>query len=693
LAAALAGQAGASAPPAAAGEGKTDQWLAAVVKDLTAHRGRCLVLVGPGQPASVHALVHAINDSLGNVGQTLNYIEPVEARPENQLASLRQLTDDMRAGQVGTLIMIAGNPVYSAPAELDFAGQLQKVTLRVHLSPFADETSFLCDWHIPQAHELESWGDARAFDGTATIQQPLIAPLYGGRTPYELLAVLMDQAGQTPYDLVQKHWQGQLSRDDFGRDWRRAVHAGVVPDTASATADVQLQTPLADLAAQPASSLPAGTLQVEFRPDPTIWDGQFANNGWLQELPKPLTKITWDNVAMVSPATARELGLATEQLVTITIDGRTIEAPVWVMPGQSDHCVSLTFGYGRTRCGRVGVGIGYNAYSVRPAQPAWFAAGELRPTTGRYRLATTQNHHTMEGRDIVRVTTLDRQSAGAHEGARHLGEYLPTLFEPYPSSGNAWGMVIDQTACIGCNACMVACQSENNVPIVGKEQVQVGREMHWLRIDRYYHGELESPETYFQPMLCQHCEAAPCEVVCPVAATVHDSEGTNNMVYNRCVGTRYCSNNCPYKVRRFNYLQFSDETTPSLKLLRNPDVTVRSRGVMEKCTYCIQRISHARIEAKKEDRPIRDGEVLTACQQACPTRAIVFGNLNDPSAAVTKQKQLPLNYGVLAELGTLPRTTYLSRVMNPHPDLPGPAAANRRAPDTGGAAHQSEAHS
>ncbi len=371
--------------------------------------------------------------------------------------------------------------------------------------------------------------------------------------------------------------------------------------------------------------------------------------------------------------------MASGDIVEIRVGDRAVQAPAWIMPGQADDCVSLTLGYGRTRSGRVGTGVGYDAYAILPIELAWFTAGTLRLTGEKHPLATTQEHHALENRDIVRVTTLARYQDDPHhlEHRGHHAEHpLPTLYAPaeHETPANAWGMVIDQTACIGCNACVVACQAENNIPVVGREQVLVGREMHWLRIDRYHVGSPANPESYFQPMLCQHCEQAPCEVVCPVMATVHDAEGTSNMIYNRCVGTRYCSNNCPYKVRRFNYLQYSDETTPSLKLLYNPDVTVRSRGVMEKCSYCIQRISAGRIAAKKENRSIADGEVVTACQQACPTRAITFGNLNDPQAAVVALKKSPLNYGVLAELGTVPRTTYLARVVNPHPDLPAPAA-------------------
>ena len=663
----------------------TDWWLTTVVKDLRANQGAAIVVAGPGQPAAVHAIVHAINEALGSRGRTINYLEPIAVRPEQERATLADLAQEMQAGDVDTLIILGGNPVYNAPGELEFTKAMEKVRLRIHLGEYNDETAFQSHWHIPAAHYLESWSDARSFDGTASIVQPLIAPLYDGRTAHELISVLDGNPGRTAYELVQAHWLEQLGENDFANRWRRAVHDGVLPETEAQTVEVELSQELQgqDATRAPANQISDDSIEIEIRPDSTIGDGRFANNGWLQELPKPITKLTWDNVAYLSLATAERLGLQSGDVIKITVGERSIEAPVWRMSGQPDNCISLTLGYGRTRTGRVGSGIGYNAYTLLPATGGWFAEAEIGFTGDKRKLATTQNHFAMHGRDIVRVTTHEKlkQDPDHLWDHKHHGDNFQSFYPEYDySQGNAWGMVIDQTACIGCNACVVACQSENNIPVVGKEQVSVGREMHWLRIDRYHAGEVEDPqdlETYFQPMMCVHCEKAPCEVVCPVAATVHDAEGTNNMVYNRCVGTRYCSNNCPYKVRRFNFLQYSDETTPSLKLMRNPDVTVRSRGVMEKCTYCIQRISHARIDAKKDgDGFVADGQVVTACQQACPTRAIVFGNLNDKQGEARKLKTSPLNYGVLAELGTTPRTTYLARVANPHPDLEPPKAAN-----------------
>jgi MoCo/4Fe-4S cofactor protein with predicted Tat translocation signal len=695
LARALAGRLGVEAGGGDMPANVTEKFLQAIVSDLKAHRGASIVVAGDGQPARVHALAHSINRQLGNVGQTVEYVEPVEARPEDHSASIKALVDDMAAGEVSLLVILEGNPVYSTPAALDFAKHLANVKLAVHLSQHYDETSFFCHWHVPAAHFLESWGDARAFDGTASIVQPLIAPLYGGRTACELVSVLLGQADQAAFETVQKYWQKRLGGDDFGRVWRKAVHDGVIPDTRARAREVELsfdgRGPQADEQVLAGGGLEGGGLEIVFTPDPTVWDGRFANNGWLQELAKPLTKLTWDNAAYISPQLAEDEQLANGDLVELTVADRQLDVPVWIVPGQADGVVSLSLGYGRSRAGRVGTGVGFNAYAIRPLHAAWFAkGGQLKKTGKRYQLVVTQDHHSMQGRDVVQFGTLAEYQrdpnflladhpSKSREDSHHPLE-LPSLYPDEKSSfperkesDNAWGMVIDQTACIGCNACVIACQAENNTPIVGKEQVSHGREMQWLRIDRYYVGDIDNPDTYFQPMLCVHCEDAPCELVCPVGATVHSSEGLNQMIYNRCVGTRYCSNNCPYKVRRFNFLNYEAfihyDTEPQLALLRNPDVTVRSRGVMEKCSFCVQRIQEVKIEAHKANRPIADGEILTACQQACPTRAIIFGNLNDPDSEVARLKKSPLNYGVLAELNTRPRTTHLARLRNPHPDL------------------------
>ncbi|MFL5805834.1 MAG: TAT-variant-translocated molybdopterin oxidoreductase [Roseiflexaceae bacterium] len=645
-------------------------WVPALLKDLQANRGKSIVVAGDGQPPAVHALAHAINAALGNAGNTVVYTAPVVASPIDQVGGLRQLVQEMAGGQVQALLILSGNPAYSAPADVDFAGALKQVPFSAHLSLYEDETSALATWHIPAAHDLESWSDARAYDGTASIVQPLIAPLYGGKTAHELVAALQGQNAAS-YDIVRGYWQGQAS-GNFAAFWRTALNKGVVEGTALPATSV---TPGASSAAPTAP--PGEGLEISFHLDPALWDGRFANNGWLQELPKPFNSLTWDNVAMVGTATATRLELSNGDLVELSYQGRTVRGPVWVQPGQPDDTVAVTLGYGRARAGQVGRGIGFNAYALRGADAPGFGVGlEIRKTGEKQPLASTQSHFSMEGRDLVRAGTLEeylREPSLGHGAGEHAAEAgLPSLYPAgeHPYTGNKWGMVVDTNACIGCNACMVACQSENNVPVIGKDQVARSREMHWLKIDQYYYGDnLENPALLFQPRMCQHCEQAPCEVVCPVAATIHDAEGLNVMVYNRCVGTKYCSNNCPYKVRRFNFFQYSNKDIPVLQLVHNPEVTVRDRGVMEKCTYCVQRISAGRIVAEREGRPIADGEVRTACQQACPTNAIVFGNLNDASSQVAKLKAQPGNYGLLEDLDTRPRTSYLPRVRNPNPDL------------------------
>jgi molybdopterin-containing oxidoreductase family iron-sulfur binding subunit len=643
-------------------------WRQALADDLTQHRGKCLIIPGEPQPAEVHALVHLMNHALGNVGHTVVYTQPVEAHPTQAVRSLAKLVDAINAGKVEILVILGGNPVYTAPADLDSAPPLAKVKLRVHLSLYDNETSELCHWHLPAAHDLEAWGDSRAYDGSVSLSQPLIEPLYGGKSAHELLATLMGDVSRKGGDIIKDYWQRQHGEDGFTPFWRQTLHDGVMSKTAFPPVEVAPQR------FRPATVTPPDPEAIEllFRPDPTVWDGRFANNGWLQELPKPLSKLTWDNAALMSPAMAERLGLRNEDEVELRYQGQLVKAPVWLLPGHADGAVTLHLGYGRWRAGRAGTGAGFNANRLRTSRAPWFGTGlEIRRTGKRYTLATTQHHHDMEGRHLVREATLAHFQDHPHfvHDLAHDPPSDLSLFPPHPYDGYAWGMAVDLNACIGCNACTIACQSENNIPIVGKTEVQRGREMHWLRIDRYYSGSLENPSTYHQPVMCMQCENAPCEVVCPVAATSHSDEGLNDMVYNRCVGTRYCSNNCPYKVRRFNFFHYADYDTPSLKLMRNPDVTVRSRGVMEKCTYCVQRINASRIQAKLEDRPIRDGEIVTACQATCPTDAIVFGNINDPNSRVAKLKGNPLNYGLLTELNTRPRTSYLAKLWNPNPAL------------------------
>ncbi len=562
---------------------------------------------------------------------------------------------------------------------------MAKVGLRAHLSLYDDETSQLCHWHIPEAHYLESWGDVRAYDGTVTVIQPLIAPLYGGHSALELVAALNGQSGTADHDLIQQYWKGQHPGKDFDLFWRTALEEGVVAGTALPPKKVTLKAGVGGQGVGEAKPQIGEGLEIIFRPDPTVWDGRFANNGWLQELPKPFTRLTWDNVALVSPATAERLALSYEigttggehgrifvDVVELEYQGRTVRAPAWILPGHPDDSITVYYGYGRTRAGRVGTGTGFNAYPLRTSAVPWFGSGsKVRKANARYMLASTQFHFNIEGQNLLRTGTLDEYRQRP-QFVKEMGEAPAknfTIYPGFPYNGYAWGMTIDLNACTGCSACVVACQAENNGPVVGKDQVSRAREMHWLRIDRYYKGDLTNPQVNQQPVLCQQCENAPCELVCPVQATNHSSEGLNDMVYNRCVGTRYCSNNCPYKVRRFNFFLYGDFTTPSLKLLHNPDVTVRSRGVMEKCTYCVQRINHAKITAEEENRQVRDGEILTACQQTCPTQAIVFGNINDPGSRVAKLKAEPRNYGMLAELNTRPRTSYLAKLRNPNPEI------------------------
>ncbi len=699
-------------------------WVNAVARDLRENAGRSIVIAGDEQPASVHALAHAMNEALGNVGKTVFYTEPIEARPEDHTASLRDLVADIDGKRVQLLVILGGNPAYTTPADLklDFA-RLDKVPLRVHLSLYKDETSELCHWHVPEAHYLEAWSDARSYDGTVSIIQPLITPLYGGRSAHELLAVFSDESDRSGYDLVRNFWLGQMGGagqnqpqpaagqaslnfadkplltapiTDGATDpelaWRKILHDGFIPNTAAKPRDGLTVRAPGESGATPAPPPPPGGFELLFRTDPSVYDGRFSNNGWLQELPKPFNKLTWDNAALLSPATARQLGVTQKigthggdvhvDTVTIEYGGRSLVAPVWITPGQPDNVVTVHLGYGRTRAGRAGSGLGFDAYKIRTADSPWFGAGAKVTKTGeQHSLAVTQLHHMMENRDVVRSQTLadylhepEKAKEGDEHGVPH-GEsgYDESMYPQwdYKQRDYAWGMAIDVSSCVGCNACVVACQSENNIPIVGKEQVQRSREMHWLRIDSYFGGQDENnPEgPYFMPVPCMHCEQAPCEPVCPVHATVHSAEGLNDMVYNRCVGTRYCSNNCPYKVRRFNFLLYQDWTTPTYQLMRNPEVSVRSRGVMEKCTYCVQRIQWGKIEAEKEGRTLADGEVVTACQSVCPTEAIVFGNINDPNSRVSKLKAEQRNYSLLADLNTQPRTTYLAALKNPNEEI------------------------
>ena len=651
-----------------------------IAKDLFKHAGGSVIVPGNHQPSAVHDIAHRFNVILGNVGKTVFYSDPVDANPVNQTESLKELVADMQAGKVDLLIILGGNPVYDAPADLNFADVLKsgKVPVRVHHGLYQDETAELCQWHVPATHELESWGDARAYDGTVSIIQPLIAPLYNGKSAIEFVALLSGQADATGYDLVRAYWQKQHTGADFEQFWRKSLHDGWIEGTTLAPKSIQTK---AGNFQTPAASDP-NAIELNIRRDSTIYDGQFSNNGWLQELPKPMSKLTWDNAIQIGPKMAERLQLASKDVVQLELNGKKVRGAVWIQAGHPDNSITITLGYGRKRAGRVGSEQGFSAYELRTSTNPWIASGVKITKTGEtYELASTQGMQSMEtpdggNRPLVRQTTLEEYKKEPRFAQEEEVPKDVTLYPnyEYEKETYAWGMAIDLNKCVGCNNCIVACQSENNIAVVGKEQTLLGRHMHWIRIDAYYQGDRENPKAFFQPVPCMQCENAPCEVVCPVAATNHTTEGLNDMVYNRCVGTRYCSNNCPYKVRRFNFLLFQDWETPQYKMMRNPDVSVRSRGVMEKCTYCVQRINERRIDTEtasvRENKEIRIGDELqTACQQSCPADAIVFGNINDPNSNVSKWKAQARNYSLLGELNTRPRTTYLAEVRNPNPEL------------------------
>jgi molybdopterin-containing oxidoreductase family iron-sulfur binding subunit len=664
---------------------KHQKWIEAVARDLKKSSGAGIVIAGDEQPAIVHALAHQMNHALGN-GKTVTYTAAIETLPAT--VPLLDLNEALKANQVDLLFVIGSNPRYTAPADLDFRTNFGKAKQVVHVGMYQDETAEYAHWHLPESHYLESWGDARAFDGSISLVQPLIAPLYDSRSVVEVMSALVDKAGRSGYDVVREYWKTQklggavaaksasLPAADFEPAWRKALHDGIVPATAAAAKSPVLKP----LPASDAGNSTPGKLELVFRPDPTIGDGRWANNGWLQELPKSVTRLTWDAVAHVSPAAAELLTLVSGDMVELSIGGRKTNAPVWVTPGQAEGSVTVTLGYGRWRAGRVGNGLGFNAYELRTSSAPWFAGGlEIRALGTNQKLGSTHTHHGLEGKEMhamdgrhpVRVGTFEEYEKDPDFILKEREVPAPglSLYPGFTHEGYGWGLSVDLSSCVGCNACVVACQAENNIPVVGKDQVIRGREMHWIRIDRYYEGPVDNPDVHFQPVMCQQCENAPCEVVCPVGATAHTEEGLNDMVYNRCVGTRYCSNNCPYKVRRFNFLAYQDWDTLSLAGMRNPNVTVRSRGVMEKCTYCVQRINLAKIEAEKQDRTVRDGEIQTACQQVCPAEAIVFGNIRDPQSRVSKLKAGKLNYGLLEEIQTRPRTSYLARLRNPNPEI------------------------
>jgi MoCo/4Fe-4S cofactor protein with predicted Tat translocation signal len=648
------------------------KWLTAVARDLIRANGRSLLIAGPRQPREVHALVHALNDALGNIGKTLVYREYVDAKPSDDIL-FGGLLNSMKGHRISTLIILAGNPVYNSPFDLYFTEALKRVNTSIHLSSHRNETSLLCNWHLPRTHYLESWGDARGFEGSLSVVQPLISPMYGGHSNIELVQLLVTGEDEQGYEIVRQTWSKFLP-GDFEKRWRRVLHDGILNDSAPKPVTPRFdRRVIGRIAASIKDREPApDNIEVAFYASPSLCDGSHANNGWLQELPDTVTKLAWDNAALLSPRTAKALHLKNGDVISLEYYNQTVEFPVWTQPGQADNSIALELGYGRTAAGKVGTGVGVNAYLLRMAAEPWFMTGVKLAKTGRtYELASMQDHHSMEGRPLIREATLDEYRRDPHF-AEEMVETpkLQSLWTEHKyDTGYQWGMAIDLNSCIGCNACTIACQSENNIPIVGKEQVINGREMHWIRLDRYFSGDINDPEVTHQPVACQQCEMAPCETVCPVAATVHDNEGLNLMTYNRCIGTRYCSNNCPYKVRRFNFFNYTKDTPETVKMAMNPDVTVRSRGVMEKCTYCLQRINRAKMTAKEEKRNVRDGEITPACQQTCPAEAIVFGNINDPESRVSRIKKQNRNYQMLSEFNLRPRTSYLARLRNPNPEL------------------------
>lgn len=706
--------------------------FSAMMEDIRAAGSSAVVVAGPHQPAEVHAVVAAINAAIQSAA--VQYISPVNAA--YTAPGIGELKDALASGSVDVLLVVGGNPAFDAPGDVEFEKNAKLAKHVIYLGRDQNETAALAEWALPMTHPLEEWGDLRAFDGSVSIIQPLIAPLFEGRSAIEVLSSLSGKpiAG---YDILKGYWQqaGMPGTGEFEARWRDFVHDGVIKNSAFVPKTVSnLKTP-AEL------PLDDTTIEINFRPDPTIFDGRFANNGWLQELPAPVTKLTWDNAAIMSMSTAKKLGLTHEDVINLEVGDRSVKIGVFLQPGQADDSIVVNYGYGRTVGGAVATastnggvpdpteGGGVNVFGLRTLSSLNSASGvKITKLNERAQLVTTQGHRPLQSdrivdeRDILREVTIQQflrdpeevvpEFAFPEEEIKKNNLYVEEVFE---WNGPQWGMTIDLNTCIGCNACVTACQAENNIPVVGKQQVANGREMHWIRIDRYYKGDDVNPQVTWQPLMCVHCEKAPCEPVCPVAATVHSHEGLNQMIYNRCVGTRYCSNNCPYKVRRFNYLNYSDNqpnfmtkvrpiaavlgnTTEErqngiqlVKMLNNPDVTVRGRGIMEKCTYCVQRINDARKESKKAGRDLKDGEIITACEQACPTQSIVFGNIADKESRVSKLRNDPRAWLLLEELQTRPRTSHLAKLRNPNPEItPIPEPKPKKAKH--GEEHGSEGH-
>jgi len=700
-----------------------DSFASHIAEDLLNSNGRCIVTAGETQPAEIHALCAVINDALGAVGTTITLLDTGESPQPPASQTFGALVENMQAGEIDLLFLLGVNPVYDAPPALNFQSALERVSDTVHLGLHVDETAQACTWHIPSTYYLEAWGDARSWDGTLTPIQPLIAPLYDDcHSEIELLSALSDEQMTTGYDLVRETWSAVLDVEDFESAWRRVIHDGYLDDTG-----FESVTPVALFDQE--TPEPNRGLELVIRLDATVLDGSFANNAWCQELPDPITKIVWDNVAVISPQTAQDYGLVCEyskgryisDVITLSANGQQIELPIWILPGHADNSISVTLGYGRTISttraerntpfwdkddetdiyakGTLASGIGTNVSQLRHTLGQLVTSQvELRATGRKWTIVTTQDHGILdtEARPLIRMATLDeyRQNPAfaLQDEAPTPSSDLKTDFQDYPELWkdshpaktpayrdsdywkNQWGMAIDLNTCTGCNACIIACQAENNIQVVGKKEVGNGRELHWLRVDRYFVTEGGTdvdpdPQIVMQPIPCQHCENAPCESVCPVAATVHSPDGTNQMIYNRCIGTRYCANNCPYKVRRYNFYNWSKTIPETVQMVQNPNVSIRFRGVMEKCSFCVQRIRETQKRAGLEKRPLHRDEVTTACQQACPTQSITFGDLNDDQSQVSQAMRNPRGYKLLAELNIKPRVSYLARVRNPNLEL------------------------
>ena len=673
LAARLGAQGGALAPFAALGakarlEPRQQRFVDVLARDLSRAGRQAVVMAGPRSSPLVHALAHAMNASLSS--DAVRHQKPLLHDAVTGAEGLRELAAEIRSGSVDTLVVTAANPVHTAPYDLNLAKALDAVPNSIYRGMYEDETSRRCAWFVPATHPLEEWGDSRAHDGTVTFLQPLVQPLFNGITEAQVLAAFLGEGDKSPYALLRAYWQS--ARADAEAAWEKWISDGFIQGTAIASESPRLDADAVAAAARAARFEPSTGLELNVVPDYRLYDGRFANNVWLQETPDPVTKLTWDNAALVSPRTARELGVRTHDAVDLGLQGPPVTASVLVVPGHADGAVTVALGYGRSGSEQNAAGVGFDVAPLRRADAPWGARGLTVTRLGRRRpLAITQEHWSMEGRDPALDLDLRDYQGHGRERIEEGRAPVATMHTPwdYSKVPYKWGMAIDLARCTGCSACMVACQAENNVPVVGKTNVEKSREMHWLRLDRYFAGDEDEPRAITQPMLCVHCETAPCEYVCPVNATVHSDEGLNEMVYNRCIGTRYCSNNCPYKVRRFNFFNYTYDRTDIEKLHNNPDVTVRSRGVMEKCTYCVQRIERARIDSRVQERAIAEKEVQTACQQACPAHAIVFGNLHDRTQEVTKKHADERHYFVLNDLGTRPRTAYLARVRNPNPEL------------------------